>query len=65
MGEAFDPCYHKACDDIGNVNLEVFDEMIDAMATVTLQYATSLDGIPPREEAPRSIRHWTMSRNSM
>lgn len=47
-GIAYDPCYHQACDTIDNVNAEVFEQNIDAAATVTMQYANSLDGIPER-----------------
>lgn len=31
-GEAYDPCYHQACDDIANVDLVVLEEMADATA---------------------------------
>jgi Zn-dependent M28 family amino/carboxypeptidase len=31
-GLAFDPCYHQACDDLSNLNLQVLDEMSDAVA---------------------------------
>ncbi len=47
-GVAYDPCYHAVCDTIENPSLEVVDDMVDAIASVTLQYATSLDGIPER-----------------
>lgn len=38
-GEWYDPCYHQACDDIGNVNLQVLDENADAIAYATLTLA--------------------------
>jgi Zn-dependent M28 family amino/carboxypeptidase len=31
-GVAYDPCYHEACDDLSNLNLQVLDEMSDAVA---------------------------------
>lgn len=31
-GEAYDPCYHKSCDTIDNVNLEILKEMVQSMA---------------------------------
>ncbi|WP_166866060.1 M28 family metallopeptidase [Salinibacterium sp. ZJ70] len=31
-GEAFDPCYHQACDDISNIDLVVLEQMADAAA---------------------------------
>lgn len=50
-GVAYDSCYHQACDTIDNVNTEVLDQMVDAIARVSLTYADSLDGIPEREQA--------------
>jgi Zn-dependent M28 family amino/carboxypeptidase len=34
-GEAFDRCYHQACDDLGNLNRQSMDEFADASAFVT------------------------------
>lgn len=31
-GETYDPCYHQACDDLSNVDLEVLEQMSDAAA---------------------------------
>ena len=31
-GEAFDPCYHQACDDIDNISVEGLNQMSDAVA---------------------------------
>jgi aminopeptidase S len=44
-GEPYDPCYHRACDDITNIDLQIFEEMSDAAAAVALRYATSADGV--------------------
>jgi len=38
-GEAYDRCYHQACDTISNLNATAFDQMSDAAATVLVQYA--------------------------
>ncbi|TFV83015.1 M28 family metallopeptidase [Blastococcus sp. CT_GayMR16] len=38
-GQPFDPCYHQACDDIGNINAEVLDQNADAVAYATLTLA--------------------------
>jgi Zn-dependent M28 family amino/carboxypeptidase len=38
-GTAYDPCYHKACDNYGNTNLFAFDVNSDAVAYATLQFA--------------------------
>lgn len=48
-GIAYDPCYHLACDTIDNVNMEVFDVNIDAVAFTTMTYAystESVNGVP-------------------
>ncbi|OZM74522.1 peptidase M28 [Amycolatopsis antarctica] len=31
-GEAFDPCYHQACDTLDNIDVESLDKMTDAVA---------------------------------
>ena len=38
---AFDPCYHSACDRIGNVNLEALEINADAIATAVYTLARS------------------------
>lgn len=38
-GVAFDPCYHAACDGIGNVDFDVLDQNADAIAYATLPLA--------------------------
>ncbi len=38
-GTAYDPCYHKACDNYGNMNLYALDVNSDAVAYATLQFA--------------------------
>jgi Zn-dependent M28 family amino/carboxypeptidase len=38
-GEAFDPCYHAACDDISNYDSGVLDENADAIAYATATLA--------------------------
>jgi aminopeptidase Y len=40
-GAAYDPCYHLACDNYGNVNLFALDVNADAVAYATLQFAMS------------------------
>lgn len=40
-GEAFDPCYHQACDTFDNVDLGVLDLNADAVAAATLTWAKS------------------------
>jgi hypothetical protein len=38
-GTAYDPCYYKACDNFGNMNLYALDVNADAVAYATLQFA--------------------------
>jgi Zn-dependent M28 family amino/carboxypeptidase len=50
-GISYDPCYHLACDTLDNVNMEVFDVNIDAVAFTTMTYAYStetVNGVPGR-----------------
>jgi Zn-dependent M28 family amino/carboxypeptidase len=35
-GDAFDPCYHQACDTFTNVDEDALDEITDAIAHVIL-----------------------------
>jgi aminopeptidase S len=38
-GAAADPCYHKACDDLTNINLVALDQMADATASAVMRLA--------------------------
>lgn len=52
VGTAYDPCYHKACDNYGNTNLFALDVNADAVAYATLQFAMStkaVNGIKGKE----------------
>jgi Zn-dependent M28 family amino/carboxypeptidase len=51
-GEAFDPCYHQACDNLGNVDRAALGQNADAEAFVLASYAIStedINGVPPRK----------------
>jgi Zn-dependent M28 family amino/carboxypeptidase len=41
-GEAYDPCYHQACDDLTNVDEGALDTLGDAAAHAVLHFATEL-----------------------
>jgi Zn-dependent M28 family amino/carboxypeptidase len=61
-GVAYDSCYHSACDDISNVNLQGMEEMSDAAAAVVLRYATSThdvngEGKPYRQKGKGAVGH--------
>lgn len=48
-GAAYDPCYHLACDDINNLDLEALDVNSDLIAAAVLTYAystASVNGVP-------------------
>ncbi|MEV6978763.1 M28 family metallopeptidase [Kitasatospora sp. NPDC093806] len=51
-GQAFDPCYHKACDDLNNLDLSAFDLNIDVIADSVGLYAWDLSSlhapVPPQ-----------------
>jgi hypothetical protein len=46
-GEAYDPCYHQACDDITNLSSEALFEMGDAAAHAVWVLAKSKTGLYP------------------
>ena len=55
-GAAYDPCYHQACDNYGNVNLFALDVNSDAVAYATLQFAMTtevVNGIKGKKLNPR------------
>ncbi len=64
-GVAYDPCYHQACDDFSNVNVQALDEMSDAAAHATLTLALSRTGFfddgsfrhAPGDRSQRSSGH--------
>ena len=42
-GEVYDPCYHEACDTIDNVNRNVLNHYMRALAGTVAHFATSTD----------------------
>ncbi|WP_199430830.1 M28 family metallopeptidase [Qaidamihabitans albus] len=56
-GISYDPCYHQACDNLGNVDRVALDRNSDAMAWVTAQYAMStedVNGVAPQARKDRA-----------
>jgi Zn-dependent M28 family amino/carboxypeptidase len=50
-GVAYDPCYHQACDNLGNLDRVALDRNLDAMAWAAGLYAKStedVNGVPGR-----------------
>lgn len=59
-GEAYDPCYHSACDDLKNISMKAFDTNIDVIAHAVGTYAHDLSslGKPVKQKAaPEAQRH--------
>jgi Zn-dependent M28 family amino/carboxypeptidase len=44
-GVAYDPCYHQACDNLGNVNRAILDKNADAVAFAVGRYALDTSDI--------------------
>ncbi len=44
-GIAYDPCYHAACDDIDNINVEALDQMSDAAVHAVLTFAMTSSAV--------------------
>ena len=44
-GIPFDPCYHQACDNLGNVNRSILDKNADAVAFAVGRYALDTSDI--------------------
>lgn len=42
-GESYDPCYHKPCDTLDNINMDALDVNADAAAMATFYYAMKND----------------------
>ena len=45
VGAQFDPCYHLACDDFDNVDLQALDVNTDAIAFAVLTFAYSTESV--------------------
>jgi len=44
-GVAYDHCYHQLCDDLTNLNNTALDQMSDAVADATLQFAMTTSSV--------------------
>src|SRR5215207_10117821 len=59
-GIAYDPCYHAACDTLGNVNRTALDQNSDAVAFAVCRYAldtSDINGVGAADaEAARSAK---------
>jgi Zn-dependent M28 family amino/carboxypeptidase len=56
-GIAFDPCYHQACDNLGNVDRKALAKQTAAIAYVITAYGLTtedINGVPPRPKRAES-----------
>ncbi len=44
-GEAYDACYHQACDTVGNVNMRAINQFSDAMADAVARFGRSTSAL--------------------
>ena len=44
-GEAYDRCYHQACDTISNLNDTSFDQLSDGAATALVRFAFTTQSV--------------------
>ncbi|ROR92655.1 M28 family metallopeptidase [Nocardioides aurantiacus] len=52
-GVAYDECYHQACDDIDNINVQALDQMSDAVAHAVYTLSTSTKSINSQAKAAK------------
>ena len=58
-GIAFDPCYHQACDNLGNVDRVALDRNADGVAWALGVYATStesVNGVQPNGKSAKAAK---------
>lgn len=54
---AYDKCYHQKCDDIENLNVDVWEHNSKGIAHAIATYAQGIDGIPRTPRPPtRTLR---------
>jgi Zn-dependent M28 family amino/carboxypeptidase len=47
-GQAFDPCYHRPCDTLANVNMTALGQLANALAHAVTRFARSTSGVNGR-----------------
>ncbi|AKJ27578.1 M28 family metallopeptidase [Caldimonas brevitalea] len=52
---AYDKCYHQACDDLTNLNLDALDLNSDAVAASTIRYAQDVEAVVSKREPPAAV----------
>jgi len=60
-GEAFDKCYHQACDDLTNINWTGLDQLADGAAHVVQRYAHSVEDVLAARTATVTLKSTSSS----
>jgi Zn-dependent M28 family amino/carboxypeptidase len=55
-GQAYDPCYHAACDGINNINTTALDQMADGAAHATLAFAQTTSAVSGTDKASNTAK---------
>lgn len=55
-GQAYDACYHAACDTLANISTKALDVNVDVIAHAVGTYAHDLRALPERSAAARTAR---------
>ncbi|MFD9705837.1 M28 family metallopeptidase [Lentzea sp. NPDC059081] len=64
-GIAYDPCYHSACDNLGNIDRVALGRNAGAIAFVTAAYGVStedVNGVPPRSKRADARKSASLSK---
>jgi Zn-dependent M28 family amino/carboxypeptidase len=60
-GQAFDRCYHRACDNLGNLDQAAFDHHLDALAWTIGSYAAGAFEAPRRSNGHPPPAAWALA----
>ncbi|MEU5840075.1 M28 family metallopeptidase [Streptomyces diacarni] len=55
-GDAYDGCYHQACDTLDNIDMRAFDANVKAIANAVGHYAWDTSGLPDGTGRPADAR---------
>lgn len=58
-GIAYDPCYHQACDNVTNLNLEAFEVNTKGIAAAVAEYGASFASLPARNSTAARMKRST------
>lgn len=55
LGESYDACYHKACDDMSNINREALQANLEMITFATLSFARSTEDVDREKSGQTDI----------